>query len=140
MTLTLRVLPGELTIVRLPAASSLPTWLPNSESTDSICSVTRTNSELSLICRSSSVPPNLPDCEPNWRAFRVESKLEFSAVGILASILNPLAAAGINILSISTFDTDYILVPAAKLSQALAALSPHFEIIRTVEPPLGPQS
>jgi len=29
---------------------------------------------------------------------------------VLAAILNPLAAAGISILSISTFDTDYVLV------------------------------
>jgi hypothetical protein len=67
--------------------------------------------------------------EPGYRALRVEDKLEFSAIGVLSSILNPLAAAGVNILSVSTFDTDYILVPSSKLEAALAALRPHFQLI-----------
>jgi hypothetical protein len=66
--------------------------------------------------------------EPGYRVLRVEDKLEFSAIGVLSSILNPLAAAGVNILSVSTFDTDYILVPSSKLEAALAALRPHFQL------------
>jgi hypothetical protein len=81
-----------------------------------------------MICPSPIVPVGLTS-EPGYRALRVEDKLEFSAVGILSSILNPLAAAGVNILSVSTFDTDYILVPSSKLEAALAALGPHFKLI-----------
>jgi hypothetical protein len=126
MPLTLRILPGELTVVRLPPESPIPAWLPLSA--NPLTSVTLTDSELSIICPSPTVPEGLTS-QPGYRALRIEDKLEFSAVGILSSILNPLAAAGVNILSVSTFDTDYVLIPAAKLPQAITALQPHFEIL-----------
>ncbi len=126
MSLTLRLLPGELTVVRLPPDSRIPAWLPLSS--QPLTSVTVTDKELSIICPSPIVPVGLTS-EPGYRALRVESKLDFSAIGILSSILNPLAAAGVNILSVSTFDTDYILVPSSKLDAALAALRPHFQLI-----------
>jgi len=73
-------------------------------------------------------PPGL-ECEPGWTAFQVAGKLEFSATGILASILNPLAEAGISIFAISTFDTDYILVRTAMLATATEVLGKYFAII-----------
>ena len=125
MSLTLRVLPGELTVVRLPPDSRIPAWLPLSY--QPLTSVPVTDKELSIICPSPVVPDGLT-AEPGYRVLRVEDKLEFSAIGVLSSILNPLAAAGVNILSVSTFDTDYILVPSSKLEAALAALRPHFQL------------
>jgi uncharacterized protein len=126
MNLTLRLLSGELAILKLPPDAPIPPWL--SLSAEPLVSVTRTAHELSIACPTGAVPPAV-DCEPGWRVFTIEGKLDFSAVGILASILNPLAEAGINILSISTFDTDYVLVRAAALHRALAALRQKFEIL-----------
>ena len=74
------------------------------------------------------VPPTVA-CEAGWRAFTVEAKLEFSVVGVLLAILSPLAEAGINILSLSTFDTDYVLVPIAMLEAAKTALRQSFALI-----------
>jgi hypothetical protein len=42
--------------------------------------------------------------------------------GILASLANPLAEAGISIFAISTFDTDYILVKSDRMEAALQTL------------------
>jgi hypothetical protein len=42
--------------------------------------------------------------------------------GVLAAILNPLAAAEVGIFAISTFDTDWILVKADRLPAAEEAL------------------
>ena len=42
----------------------------------------------------------------------------FSMVGVLPSLVQPLAEAGISVFAISTFDTDYVLVKAANLEQA----------------------
>jgi len=50
-------------------------------------------------------------------------------VGILSSILSPLANAGISIFSISTFDTDYILVRAGVVEKARSVLRQHFELL-----------
>ena len=46
----------------------------------------------------------------------------FTAVGILSAFLTPLAAEGVSIFAISTFDTDYVLVRRTDLVRAVAAL------------------
>ena len=46
----------------------------------------------------------------------------FSAVGILASVAAPLAAAGVSIFAVSTFDTDYVMVKEQSLDAAIGAL------------------
>jgi hypothetical protein len=53
----------------------------------------------------------------------VEGPLSFSLTGVLAELLAPLAAAGVSIFALSTFDTDYLLVRAAQLDLALDALN-----------------
>ncbi|MGP0074647.1 MAG: ACT domain-containing protein [Bryobacteraceae bacterium] len=126
MSLVLRLLHGELAIFQLPPdAASLP-WL--SFSARPLVSVTRTAHELSVVCPLSEVPDGMA-CEPGWRAFVVEGKQDFSAVGILSSILSPLAGAGISIFSISTFDTDYILVRIEVLEKARTVLRKHFQLL-----------
>jgi len=126
MNLVLRLLEGELTILRLPPDASVPSWLSSERP---LVSVTRTADELSIVCPSNLVPDDVA-CEAGSRAFRVEGKMDFSAVGILAAVLNPLAQAGISIFAISTFDTDYILVRGNVLEKALAALRGHFEVLQ----------
>jgi hypothetical protein len=44
-------------------------------------------------------------------------------VGVLASLSLPLAQAGIGILAISTYDTDYILVRDVDLGAAISTLA-----------------
>jgi hypothetical protein len=122
----LRLLDGELTILRLPPEAATPSWLDLSPRP--LVSVTRTPYELSIVCPSADVPQGI-HCEAGWRAFTVEGKLEFSAIGVLAAILNPLAEAGISILSISTFDTDYVLVRTDLLDKAKIVLRRRFDLI-----------
>ena len=42
----------------------------------------------------------------------VAGPLSFAAVGVFAEVLEPLSAAEISVLGFSTFDTDWVLVPA----------------------------
>ena len=81
-----------------------------------------TDAEKSLVCPTDRAPGATLAREDGWRAFRVEGQLDFSLVGILASISSVLAAEKIGIFAVSTFDTDYILVKAENLGRALAAL------------------
>jgi hypothetical protein len=53
----------------------------------------------------------------------VQGPLEFSLVGVLASIALPLARAGISIFALSTYDTDYIMVKEETLDRTVSALS-----------------
>jgi hypothetical protein len=52
----------------------------------------------------------------------VRGPLPLNLIGIVAAIADPLAAAGLSIFAISTFDTDYVLVKARELEQALQVL------------------
>ena len=48
--------------------------------------------------------------------------MDFSVVGVLASLTGPLAGAGIGLFALSTFDTDYLLVKEEDLDRAIEAL------------------
>ena len=51
--------------------------------------------------------------------------LEFSLVGVVASLVGPLAAASVSVFVLSTYDTDYLLVKQADLRRAIDALQKH---------------
>ena len=61
--------------------------------------------------------------ETGWRALMVQGPLDFSLVGVLASLLDPLKSAGVSVFVLSSFETDFVLVRATALPKALAALA-----------------
>jgi hypothetical protein len=128
----LEVLPGEFAIVRLDAGAALPGWIqPAAE----FLSITRTREELSIVCESSRVPSDLPaetPAERGWRCMKVEGLLDFSMTGVLASLAEPLARAGIPIFVVSTFYTDYLLVKAVNVEAAIAALESAGHLVHVV--------
>ena len=81
-----------------------------------------TDGEKSLVCPEDRAPPDTVARSDGWRAFRVAETLDFSLVGILASLSKALADAGVGIFTVSTFDTDYILTKSSDFDRALAAL------------------
>ena len=118
VTLSLKVLHPELSIVRRASSAGVPWWAARSET---FLSFTRTSEETSLVCESHSVPEGI-EARRGYRALRIEGPLPLEATGILASLAVPLADAGVPIFVIATFDTDYVLVPEAKLSAAIEVL------------------
>ncbi|MBY0522821.1 MAG: ACT domain-containing protein [Gemmataceae bacterium] len=48
--------------------------------------------------------------------------MDFSMVGVLASLVAPLAEAGISVFAVSTFDTNYLLMKEAAWEWAREAL------------------
>ncbi|MBV6430955.1 MAG: hypothetical protein IANPNBLG_01077 [Bryobacteraceae bacterium] len=115
--MTLTVLPEPLAICRMEPGDPLPAWAAGP-----FLSVTRTAGELSIVCSQSAAPPSVTR-DPDWRALRVAGPLDLSLIGVLLSIAQPLADAGISLFAVSTFDTDYILVKETSLPQAIAALT-----------------
>jgi hypothetical protein len=61
--------------------------------------------------------------ETPWRCFRVVGPLDLALTGVLASLIGPLAEARVNIVTFSTYDTDYILVPTVRLTEAVGTLT-----------------
>ncbi|MFL5495739.1 MAG: ACT domain-containing protein [Gemmatimonadales bacterium] len=115
---SLEVLTDTLAVCRLPADASVPLWATGPSR---FLTLSRTSEELSITAVQASVPPELR-CERDYRALRVKGPLPLNLIGVLADIANPLAAAGLSIFAISTYDTDYVLVKARDLEPAVVAL------------------
>jgi len=118
MGLALTTIPETLTICRLAPDSDVPSWAMAGP----FWSITRTPDELSIVVAVESAPADIR-AEGTWRALRIAGPIPLSAVGILASVTEPLARAGINLFVVSTFDTDYVLVVSDRLEDARFALS-----------------
>ena len=117
--LTLSLLPGPYAIARLDAADAWPAWALGASG---LVALARTDDELSVICREEAVPAGMPS-QRGWRALKVHGPFPFDTVGVLASLVGALAGAGVSVLAVSTFDTDYLLIPEGQLAEAVAALS-----------------
>jgi hypothetical protein len=115
--LNLRTIRGNFAVTRLAADAPVPEWADSG----SFNSVTRTGSELSVVCREENVPFDITS-ERGFTCLCVAGRLDFSMVGILASLLDPLAQAGIAVFVISTFDTDYFMVKARDFGACAQAL------------------
>lgn len=110
-------MPGEYAIVRLGPVEPVPTWVECGV----FYSVTRTPEELSILVETAAVPQGL-EKEGGWKGLKLEGPFPFDAIGILAGILDPLAKAGISILAVSTYDTDYVFVKEAQFDRAIDVL------------------
>jgi hypothetical protein len=113
VSLDLDVLPGVFAVCRLD---------PGADTPGDFWSVTRTGDELSVICPEDAIPDGAL-VERGWRGLRVVGPLDFALTGVAAALTAPLAAAGVSVLPVATFDTDYLFVRASSLPRALAALA-----------------
>lgn len=116
--MNLSLLEGRFAVCRLPLDAPVPAF---AQQTSDFISITRTRQEFSLVCREELAPANCSQ-ETGWRVLEVQGPLDFGLVGILASLTQPLAQAGISLFAVSTFDTDYLLVKETKLEEALRTL------------------
>jgi uncharacterized protein len=112
----LSLLAETFTICHLAADAAVPGWATQGQ----FFSITRTSEELSIIAESALVPERLRT-EVSWRVIRVHGPFDFSEVGVLVALVQPLAAAGVSVFAVSTFDTDYLLVQRSQLREAVIA-------------------
>lgn len=130
--LTIALLPEPLSICRLAPEAAVPAWALAAP----FCTVTRTRAELSLICASGRVPAaGLADglVSHGWRALMLVGPFDFAEVGVLLRVAGPLAAAGVSVMPVATYDTDYVLVRAPQLAAALDALRAAGHVVRPEE-------
>ncbi|MEV6487878.1 ACT domain-containing protein [Actinoplanes sp. NPDC051633] len=119
--LDLDLLPEEYAVCRLPAGTALPATLRSGPDDKSVLSVTWAPDETSIICPADRVPEGAT-AETPWRCLRVVGPLDLALTGVLASLVGPLAEARVNIVTFSTYDTDYLLVPTVRLREAVNTL------------------
>jgi uncharacterized protein len=96
----------------------VPAWASGE---GALLAVVRTPAELSVVCSDGAVPDGV-HARRGWRALEVSGPLDLALTGVLASPAVPLAQAAVPIFAVSTYDTDYVLVPGARLGDAVAAL------------------
>lgn len=117
MPIQLELLPDQYAVCRFAPQAPLTGLIPPS----GFFALTHTDDELSLVVSETAVQPDWT-AERGWRALKVLGPLDFNLVGILSSLAAPLAAAGISIFAVSTYDTDYLLLKAEKLPAAVDTL------------------
>ena len=105
-----------LAVVRLGPGADVPDWATAS----ALFSVTATRAETSIVCHASTVPTKARREGP-FVAFEVAGPLDFALTGVLSGLLAPLAEAEVSVFTLSTFDTDWILVKAAAADRAAEA-------------------
>jgi uncharacterized protein len=114
----LALLKQELAVCRLDDHDPVPEWAWRGE----LVSITRARGELSLICAAGAVPDEAPTVDRGWRALVVTTPMDFSVTGVAAALTAPLAEAGVSVLPVATYDTDYFLVKDERLADAIGAL------------------
>ena len=116
MTLRLTRLAGRMAVCKLPSDAPVPAW-----ASGALWSVTRTPDELSIVCAEEVVPAGVTRQGP-FAVLAVVGPLDFALTGVLAGLTTALAAAAVPVFALSTYDTDYLLLPAARAEDAVAAL------------------
>jgi uncharacterized protein len=116
--LTLTILTQTFAISRLDSGVSIPDWVFAGD----WWSITRTDDEFSVVCPEAQVPTDVIS-NRGWRCLKLAGPVDLALTGILASLLEPLARARISVFSVSTFDTDYLLVKAPNLGATVRVLS-----------------
>lgn len=111
----LKRIPYDFSVCQVPDFTPEMLGLP-------FCFLARTDEENSLVCPTAAVPADVLAREDGWQALRIEGVLDFSLVGILAPIASLLAERRIPIFAVSTYNTDYVLVKAARMAEAIEAL------------------
>jgi uncharacterized protein len=119
MNIDFTLLKGDYSIYRLKKDSAIPSWVSESD----FCSVTRTKEELSIICKDAGIKADIDiRTDRSWRILKINGPLDLSLIGIIADISNLLKDNKIPVFTISTYDTDYILIKFQYLSETISVL------------------
>ena len=110
---------GTYTIHRLQPSQEIPLI------SKGFHSVTVTDEEVSVVCLE-DIKIDSEQSSPAWKCIKVAGPLDVNLVGILHDLTKPLKEAGISVFVISTYDTDYLLVPEKSYDDAIQVLSDQY--------------
>ena len=124
--LTLTFLPDQFSICRMDPNAGVPAWVFQG----TFYSITKAPDEqLSIVCSSQYVPADVK-AERDWRILRFEGPLDIELTGVIASVADPLASAGVPIFPLATYATDYVLIKEAHVLTATHALTAFGHAVR----------
>jgi hypothetical protein len=107
--------------------SEIPGWVDTSH----FYSFTRTDEEISVICKQPEyVPPGNHIIAGYRKIIKINGPFSLEQTGIIAGVSKILALNGIPIFTISTYNTDYIILEEKDTEKALTLLGRNgYEII-----------
>lgn len=114
----LSVLGGAFVVCRLPPSTPVPAWALEATG---LVSVTRTDDELSIICREHHAPRGVA-APGRWHALKLHGPIPFETLGVVSTLAQVLTHAKVSLLTVATHDTDYLFVRAPELAHAVRAL------------------
>ncbi|MGQ0553552.1 MAG: ACT domain-containing protein [Planctomycetota bacterium] len=108
--------------------ATLPQALQAATARGDICLWMQDEREITVLCRQALLEPGagaLPPPTHSQRDFAlltIDQDFAWDVTGVLAALTGALARAGVPAGALSAFSRDHLLVPAARLPEALAAL------------------
>lgn len=94
--------------------------------------VSRSAREWTVIGEASCVPSGCT-AQAGLRCLEVDGEFSLDAVGVVATVSAPLAAAGISLFLVSVWSTDFMFVAQGDLEGALAALRAAGHAVRNLD-------
>ncbi|KAF9225505.1 hypothetical protein BS17DRAFT_602000 [Gyrodon lividus] len=117
--LHLEVLPQTFSVKQYSPAGGVPPEALNefnvARTGTGMFSVTQTAEEISVVGETYGDGGD-------WRCIKIAGPMEFELTGVICSFSTPLRNANIPVFAISTWNTDYVLVPKGKILDAVRAL------------------
>ncbi|KAJ3511355.1 hypothetical protein NLJ89_g4148 [Agrocybe chaxingu] len=122
--LHLQVLPDPFFVVQLQPGQEMAPCIINDlkKGKGSFFSVTRTKDEVSLVGEAYAWMPESYKEQSTWMCIKIQGPMQHSLTGIMASLTAPLKLAKVPVFALSTWNTDYVLVPTEMLSEAVRTL------------------
>ena len=102
-----------------------------------VWSITRTPRELSVVAEEGACSAADKE-DPGWRCLYIEGPIPFNLTGVVAGLTTAVAAQGLPVFVLSTFDSDLLLLRGDSLDRSLQALSDKGYVIQlnqATEPP-----
>jgi hypothetical protein len=118
MQLNLIILKDTYAIYKFKGDSDITDLINDSD----FYSVTKTQDELSVVSKQLDSVSDMLEVNKGWRIFKLSGPLDFSLIGIIAGISRIFKENKIPIFTISTYETDYILVKSRDLNRAIDSL------------------
>jgi hypothetical protein len=118
MQLNLIILKDTYAIYKFKGDSDITDLINDSD----FYSVTKTQDELSVVSKQLDSVSDMLEINKDWRIFKLSGPLDFSLIGIIAEVSRIFKENKIPIFTISTYETDYILVKSRDLNRAIDSL------------------
>ncbi|MFC8302785.1 ACT domain-containing protein [Specibacter sp. NPDC057265] len=128
--INLQLLPERLSIYRFEPSfpvAELPRFT-------GVWSITRTRRELSVVAPEGSCP-GADHEDPGWRCLYLAGPIPFNLTGVVSGLTSVIAAQGLPVFVLSTFDSDLLLLRGDSLNQSLQALDRHGHVVHLEELP-----